>query len=474
MQKKRRIEYTPAGPTLQRFHMDNNRFRFIMGPVSSGKTTAMVWEIFKRCQEQERDETGLRRSKWLVIRASYRELDSTTIPSWRSIFGDEFGRFKWSAPPTHFLKFGDIRAEIIFFAADDPDGVDKLRGMNVTAAWLNEVNEIPRAILTMTTSRIGRFPTPDTCTWSGIMGDTNPPDPNHWYADLSKKQIKGWSFYEQPPAVLWANGQWVVNPAREGVMSENWYRDQLDASTEEEIKVFLAGQYGFMLKGRAVYGNEYNDSFHCVEIEPDPRHPIAIGSDWGLDPAAIIGQKINGQIRWIDEVVCHDMGAKRFVVHLKEYLNENYAGYTINGLWGDPKGSDRSTTDDTETYFKIMKAGGLPFKPAPVAGNSVIIRIESVAHPLSQIKNGVPVMVISPRCKIARAGLSGGYIFRKYKIAGEEKYNPKPDKDPIYSHVIDGGQYLNCGYGMGQSVILDIKKRIKQQATCEMEKPYGT
>ena len=433
-----------------------------------------MFEIFRRITQQEPDYTGLRRSRWLVMRSTYPELETTTIPDWRAWFTDDFGQFKMGKPPTHYVRFGDVRAEIIFMSADDEDGVNKLRGMQLTGVWMNEVNEIARAILSMAQRRIGRYPSPYDCTWSGIIGDTNPPDPNHWYAKMEKEftdgGLPGWAFFTQPPAVTWDEDQnkWLVNPAREGVMPDEWYEDQLAASTEEEIKVYMAGQYGFVLKGMRVFP-EYVDSQHCRDFKANKEFPIYLGADWGRTPAVLVAQEINQQIRWTRELVTEDMGAERFCRELKLWLEKEFRGYTIAGMWGDPKGDDKSQTDEN-TVFKIMKAGGLPFLRAPFPGkvNDFILRRESVAHPLSHLRNGEPELIVSSGCPVTRQGMNGGYVYRKYKVSGEERYNPLPDKNH-YSHVCEAGQYVNLGLGRGRSVIINIKSRTRQQETQDMD-----
>ena len=46
------------------------------------------------------------------------------------------------------------------------------------------------------------------------------------------------------------------------------------------------------------------------ELEPIPDRPIYVGLDFGLTPAAVFGQiTVNGQWRWLDELVTEDMGA---------------------------------------------------------------------------------------------------------------------------------------------------------------------
>ena len=116
------VAYTAAGPVLEAFFASDEFVRCLCGPFGSGKTSAACAEIFRRIQEQEPDAAGVRRSRWAVIRNTFRELQSTTVPSWRSWFPDALGTFSWSEPFTHRLRFGlpdrtKVDADVIFWPA---------------------------------------------------------------------------------------------------------------------------------------------------------------------------------------------------------------------------------------------------------------------------------------------------------------------------------------------------------------------
>ena len=86
MQKKPlQISYK-AAPTLGKSHQCQAFIRGVMGPVGSGKSTACCWEMFRRLQAQEPGPDGIRRSRWAVVRNTYRELTDTTLNTWRDWF----------------------------------------------------------------------------------------------------------------------------------------------------------------------------------------------------------------------------------------------------------------------------------------------------------------------------------------------------------------------------------------------------
>ena len=92
MTKKDREQRYKASPTLTRFHMSDAFVRGVRGPYNSGKSTGMCWEVFRRASRQEKDAKGKRRTRWLVVRNTYRELEDTTIKTWLDWFPEnDFG-----------------------------------------------------------------------------------------------------------------------------------------------------------------------------------------------------------------------------------------------------------------------------------------------------------------------------------------------------------------------------------------------
>jgi hypothetical protein len=481
MRNTAQLEYEPMGDTLVDFHLCDDRMRFLMGPIGSAKTTAAVMEIYIRAVQQEPAHDGIRYSRWLVIRSTYPELETTTIKSWHEIFGDKFGQMRWGHPPDHNMKFGlpdgtTVHCEVIFMALDGPNVEDALRGMLLTGCWVNEINEVRWPIVRMARSRCGRFPSMKDGgpTWYGLFADTNMPDEDHWlYERAEEEKPEGWSFFKQPGGVIKEGDLWKLNPRAENLenLPESYYLDQIPGNKEDWIKVFLGAEYGFVQDGKPVY-TEYNDSVHCVDIDPIPNISIEVGADFGLTPAAVIGQEApNGQIRWLDELIMEDAGAQRFAEALVGKLNRDWNDYEISGMHGDPAGSQRAPTDE-QTVFDILRANGLPFTPTET--NLFTPRREAVAVPLERLIDGDPGLVISPKCRKLRKAMAGGYCFRRMRIAGDERYTEKPDKNH-YSHVAEAGQYLNLGYGKGEMLVKTTPKtgyaNAANQPTADMVRP---
>lgn len=456
--------YEPQGATLEQYILSTYQRTMIMGPLGSGKTNGSCWKAFRVMTGQKPDAQGVRRTRILAVRNTFSDLFATTIKDWLEMFED-LGNFNKGGrePPTHYVKFKlddgtTVESEMIFLALDRPDHIKKLRGYQLTAAWLNEVKELVFAVIQMMDLRIGRYPRENgqEPTWYGMFGDTNAPDTDHWYYRMAEElKPQGWLFLKQPGGLVRprAEAAWEANPRAENVnnLPLNYYVNGAQGKTDQWIQVNLANEYGFVTDGKPVYP-DYRDSVHCKEFELIEGLPLHIGLDFGLTPAAWIAQRtVVGQWRIRHEVCTTDTGVIRFAGILKQYLADHCAGYTIASITGDPAGDQRQMGDNDEsTVFQILEANGV--KALPAHTNDFTVRTEAVATPLRRMIDGEPGFLLHPSCKVSRKGMQGAYKFRRMQIAGEDRFTDEPVKNS-HSHPCEAGQYLMLGAGEGIAVL---------------------
>lgn len=439
------LEYRNVPPTIAAFLASNAFVRGLRGPVGSGKSTACCFEIMRRAKDQAPASDGIRYSRWAVIRNTYPELKTTTIKTWHGLIPSSIGRWVDTGPPTHQLRFDDVSLEVLFLALDSPGDVGKLLSLELTGAWINEAREVPKAVLDALTTRVGRYPSARQGgpSWFGVIMDTNPPDTDHWWYRLAEEMHPvGFDFFAQPSG---------LSPEAENLanLPAGYYDRQVAGKTDEWVRVYVHGDYGFVQDGKPVVP-EYRDQLHCKAFELDPRYPLVIGADFGLTPAAVIGQRVmGGQVRWRYELVTEDMGAKKFAGELKAFIASRLGDFEIEKFVGDPSGDNRAQTDET-TIFQILRAEGLPFQPAQT--NDFTIRRDAVGHGFSRLIDGEPACIIHPDCKTLRKGLMGGYHMRRIQVAGAERYQDKPEKNS-FSHVCEAQQYGMLGLGEGRAII---------------------
>lgn len=461
------FEYKPQGKTLDKYIAERGRRGFIMGPLGSGKTNASCWKMFRLMCAQAPDRNGVRKSRWAAIRNTYPDLLGTTAKDWLEMF-EGLGNFIKGGmePPTHHIAFAlddgtVVNAEVVFMALDRAEHVRKLRGTQLTGAWLNEAKELPFAVIQMIDLRVGRYPQEVEPTWYGIFGDTNAPDTDHWYHRLAEvDKPEGWEFLKQPGGLMKRGDEWVFNPEAENVSNlpgrSDYYIAGAQGKKEDWIKVNLANEYGYVLDGKPVYP-DYSDSLHCKPFELVPAWGVHIGLDFGLTPAAQIGQRTpQGQWRIRYELVTESTGIIRFATMLKQFIAEKLNGVPILSITGDPAGDQRNEADNEErTVFQLLAANKVIALPAFT--NDFSVRTEAYAAPMRRMIDGQPGFMIHPDCKVSRKGLAGAYCFRRMQVAGDERYRDVPDKNE-YSHPCEAGQYMLMGAGEGVAVTTSSSK----------------
>lgn len=194
-----------ASPTLARFLLDDSFVRAVIGPVGSGKSSACVVEIVRRALAQAPGPDGVRRTRWVIIRNTYPQLRDTTRKTFEQWVPQQWGRWREQEFTFHIQRpAGDgtqVDCEVLFRALDRPEDVKKLLSLELTGAYINEAREVPRHVVDVLQTRVGRYPSrlQGGPTWFGIWLDSNPWHSAHWGFKLfSLDRPPGHALFEQP------------------------------------------------------------------------------------------------------------------------------------------------------------------------------------------------------------------------------------------------------------------------------------
>ncbi|MCK4784649.1 MAG: hypothetical protein KAV87_12925 [Desulfobacteraceae bacterium] len=518
-------------PTLSRYIANDwSDVKIMKGPVGSGKTTALCFDVMAIALRQEPSPNdNIRYTRPVILRNTYSELKTTTIQTWRENFPeDKFGPIGGTPPISQHIiippSVGEdgvmvpgINCEIFFLAIDKPADLRKLLSLNVSHIAWNEMREFQEEVILAGWDRVGRFPNRAEdkhgveCTNPCMIGDTNPPDEDHWLHEWEfggpedsghGKTMKSLKFYNQPGAVIDVTDfdkakikehldglegeeeaetylrqcnkafveeqglenfydpinshgrKYIINPVAENIpnLPTKYYQKKVPFNNKDRVRVYYESKYGVVGQGKPVIP-EYNDGLMSVEDLPVLKDAdLIIGADVGggtLAPSAVIGQRHPRGIVLIHaEVVCYDMGVEEFSNQIAQTMAELFPGRSLVKGWGDPAGAKRDEIFET-VVFNHLISKGVPMKGAQT--NAIGVRIEATKAPMLRLIDGKPGFMVNKRCKVLRAGLAGKWVFRRLQVAGTERYAEKPDKGK-YSHVCDALGYFNLGTGEYQAI----------------------
>lgn len=464
------LRWSEPGPVAKAFFVDPHEISVINGPVGSGKTTTAIMKAVHRAARQApspiRRLPGpgtselwpVRMRKTCVVRDTYRQLWRSTMPSWFSRFPKSMGSFTGAenAPSTHVITFARpdrtlVEWQVDFIAIGDQAVEDVLRGYEPSDFYLNELDTLAEEVFIHAVGRYGRYPSAEHggCTLPGILADCNAPILESWlYAKMflltpAELHAQGIGLFRQPGG---------LDPGAENLANlpggRGYYQRMERVNPDWFVQRMVHNRPGFSRAGKPVYP-EFNDLVHVAPaaLPGVPQLPLVIGLDAGLSPSAAFCQQMPGGA-WhvLDELVGEaGTGATRFGDMLAQFLRTRFGAFRDTVAWCDPSalyGADRDAGEQDWSEI-VMARTGLRIRAAPT--NQPIPRWEAVRVPLGRMIDGRPGFVLSPECRVLRAGFNSGYHFRKVQgTAG--RYAEQAEKTPE-SHVHDALQYALSGGG---------------------------
>jgi len=437
------------------FGQSNAFVNTVIGPYGSGKTTMCLQKIVRAACNMPYWSNGRRRARCLIIRNTSGELYSTTLQSWLSWFSDLGDIYKRQKPIlTYEHHFNDgkgiVELELLFLALDREDDIRKMKSLEVTFAYINELSEVPQGVLSHLKGRLnGRYPSKQFCSepyWSGIIADTNPPDTDHWlYNTFELKCPDNYRIFHQPPGLIKdSDDNWVQNPHCDNYsnLSGNYYTMLAEGQSKDFVKVYCLGDYGTVGFGKVVYPEFRSDTHARDRLEAMQGEPLYLGWDGGLTPACVVLQFTpRGQLRCLKEYTAEDMGVRTFAENIVIPSLERDFPYCpkIGFSRADPSGTKR---DEIMAEFSFIgELNALGIETLPASTNDPEMRINSVRFFLNKMVDGEPAFLIDKTsCPMLYKGFVKGYVYKRLAVSGAERYRNVPDKN-MFSHPHDALQY---------------------------------
>lgn len=334
-----------APPTLARMLRSNAFVRVAVGPVGSGKSSACVFEIIRRAHAQAASADGVRRTRFAVIRNTYRELRDTTRRTFEQWVPRECGRWREQDFTFEFRAPG-IECDILFRALDRPEDVKKLLSLELTGAYVNEIREIPRSIIDVLKTRVGRYPSriQGGCTWSGIWADTNPWHSQHWAVGLFRAGLADHELYRQP------SGR---SPQAENIenLPKGYYARLIAGADSEWVKVYVDGE-----DATTVVGSIWGESLALCAPPSEYTHDVGdVFTAWDLgrsDSTAIWFFRIAGKGKL--DVLDYYENSLMPLSHYVEIVNGR--GYSYRKHWLPHDARARTLASESSVQDQLMQA----------------------------------------------------------------------------------------------------------------------
>lgn len=459
------------GPIAQAFFSDDRPVVGIQGPVGSGKTTTLVLSRIRRAVSMPRSVIDKRRRyKLLGVRETYRQLWSSTIPSYLETIPKSLG--EWSggrgAPVSHRVDFEDEDGPIEWvaeFMAFGDDIVASMRGIQTTDLWLNEADTNPVDVLTTGVGRIKRWPgmrhfegyDAQFRSYGQVVCDFNAPDRENWTFQVfhdaaERRRIEAElgieiAFYNQP-------GGREEGAENLRNLPADYYPTQVATMTMagrgDMIARMVDNRVTYLRAGDPVFKREFNPAIHVSRgrLEARADLPLLIGLDQGFIGAAVIAQQPRpGLWRVLGELMFprERLMAREFGMRLRDLLDDRWPGLVVGGAWGDMAGEHGASqaADENATWNKLVGlAAGFVVKPQRIGSNRLQPRLEAVRAALEHIDGGQPGLLIDgPACPYLQAAFEARYVWTdEINASGDRR--KVPDKRLPEANVMDGLQYL--------------------------------
>lgn len=459
------IVYTPP-PTLREFIKDYRPgelfYNWVLGPVGSGKTTAIFFKLVRMAGLQAPGPDGIRRTRAVIVRNTAPQLRDTTLSSWSYWFKDGQAG-DWRETDKKFtLRFNDVECEVLFRPLDTPDDVARVLSLEVTFAIIDEFVQIPRAIIDALSARCGRYPSKvqgGATNW-GVWGSSNPDtEDNWWYDYLHDSEIniqphEDLDAARAQDAILGRaprNSRYFLQPSGFDPAAENlenlpggadYYTNQAKGKSEAWVKQYLCAEWGYSIAGKPVVPT-FKPDLHLSQtpLNYNPKLPLVVGFDPGLGGSALIfGQEdLNGRLLVLAELVQSGYGTTRLIQEkLRPFLRQRFPEAQVI-IAPDPAAANRAQNDE-KTAVDILKKY---FVVKVESNNRLPLRLDAIEYYTTRLTEVGPALLIDAKaCPILVRALKGGWRYaldKKELIKGTE-----PEKNN-YSHSGDSFGYL-CRY----------------------------
>lgn len=263
------LRYKPL-ITAKAFHASDAYFKGLSGPHGSGKSTAMVMEMFYRAIGQPPAVDAVRYTRWGVVWPDYqgllhaRELIMSLMPRGSGSLS------KSGEPLKGVFDFmlsdnSSIWLEFEMWSAKTAEESLKFQSSNWTGCWIGDAADTSFDVVMTAMSCVRRFPTRHTgaCLWGGVIMNFGHPEIDHWLNSFFSGQgpesaLQSYPFLRNYPKALFRQPPAAFRVERDG---EVFY----ELNQQAENLINLPGGADFYARQIAALRNQGR----LMEIETD-------------------------------------------------------------------------------------------------------------------------------------------------------------------------------------------------------------
>jgi hypothetical protein len=428
-----------------------------IGALGGGKSTACEQEFIELCHRFPggRSVATRKSAQGRVELSVLADLKRLLLPG---------GHAKWVATDNLFLFPNGHEAHVI--PSDNPE---RIGSMEITHYFVQEAQEVTGSIFKTLNARL-RHPAGQVNGQPYYRGlfDARGVSRGHWIVEDFIK--KAWDVdapaLQRPHA---ENPDWVYIKSRSADNTEHLPEGYIESQIEQNkdnpawIDVFIKGEIGIEVEGRAVYGDSFDPVKHVAEIAEDPSLRIMRGWDFGYRAPAVLWCQWtrSGRLLVLREL-CPKNVSTDGLVDLALALQANefprrapefYVDYA------DAAGEAVQSTSSMRDLEILEERLGTAVYTRKASIESGLNVVRSLMTKTVKERGGlVPRFAVDISCTTTTSALKGSYSYP------EDKLNAPPQKGGHYAAtsdclryiaqqvVEDGMQESYTGYGSGRRV----------------------
>lgn len=323
----------------------NFRHFFIGGAIRGGKTFICLYLLVRLARM-------FPQTRWHIVRASFPDLEDTTIPSMEKLIGKTGRDFVWNRKPSNYHIFFNNGSRIFFTSENikQDKNLSAFLGLETNGIMLEQCEGLSQLMYQTAIQRIGSWYVPKMPK-PVLLGTFNPTQ--NWIKKIIyDKWIKG----TLPEQTLFVEALPNHNPYVTDEQWQNW--QNLD---EESYNQMIKGLWLFSGEGNIwAYSFKYDKHVKDVTLQankdfmkPESVLPVYLIFDFNVDPMTCLVAQKNG-LAW-SKIFKEYRIRNSDIFELTERIRTDFADFYLVAT-GDASGRNRTAiTKNNRSFVDIIR-----------------------------------------------------------------------------------------------------------------------